>query len=398
MQPRAQRAVLTLGVLTLLGPASALAQPSFWGLGDLAGGADSSSAYAVSDDGSTAVGFSQSASGPEAFRWTSGSGMVGLGDLPGGSFGSSAWDVSADGSVVVGFGHSSSGAEAFRWTSGSGVVGLGDLPGGTFNSNSTGVTSDGAMVVGRGETAIGSEAFLWTSAGGLGFLAGQSSGYENIPSGISANGSRVPGTVILMGSSRAFLWQATGPLLDLGTPLFYDQSTASGISADGTTVVGQGYNSSNGESEAARWTSATGMVGLGTLDGFYGSQGDARAASADGSIVVGYSDYQLGYAAFIWDETHGMRRLRDVLSGYGLDLSGWTLTAATGISADGRVIVGDGTNPGGDPEAWMAVLPGGAAVPALDGPGATALSLLLVATGLLAARSARSRAQRNGAA
>ena len=37
-------------------------------------------------------------------------------------------------------------------------------------------------------------------------------------------------------------------------------------------------------------------------------------------------------------------------------LAGWTLTYARGISADGRTIVGDGMNPCGQPEAWIAHL------------------------------------------
>ena len=118
--------------------------------------------------------------------------------------------------------------------------------------------------------------------------------------------------------------------------------------------------------------------------------GDARAASGDGSIVVGYSDYQTGTAAFVWDETHGMRRLQDVLTGLGLDLTGWTLQAANDISADGRVIVGSGTNPDGDTEAWMAVLPGSPAlppVPALGALGTLALALLLAGVGVVRARS-----------
>ena len=48
------------------------------------------------------MGYSDSASGNEAFRWTSSGGMVGLGDLPGGGFSSDAFGVSYDGSVVVG--------------------------------------------------------------------------------------------------------------------------------------------------------------------------------------------------------------------------------------------------------------------------------------------------------
>ena len=60
--------------------------------------------------------------------------------------------------------------------------------------------------------------------------------------------------------------------------------------------------------------------------------------------------------AFIWDQSHGMRRLSDVLTqDYGLDLSGWQLDSAWGISDDGKTIVGQGTGAQGV-EAWVAHL------------------------------------------
>jgi hypothetical protein len=46
-----------------------------------------------------------------------------------------------------------------------------------------------------------------------------------------------------------------------------------------------------------------------------------------------------------------------VLVNLGANLTGWTLTEATGISDDGQVIVGWGTNPSGDQEAWRAEVP-----------------------------------------
>ncbi|MBM4030191.1 MAG: PEP-CTERM sorting domain-containing protein [Planctomycetes bacterium] len=50
-----------------------------------------------------------------------------------------------------------------------------------------------------------------------------------------------------------------------------------------------------------------------------------------------------------------MRRLADVLAGdYGLTLTGWTLEEAWGVSADGLVFAGWGTNPSGQTEAWIA--------------------------------------------
>ncbi|RMF59220.1 MAG: hypothetical protein D6743_16610, partial [Calditrichaeota bacterium] len=57
--------------------------------------------------------------------------------------------------------------------------------------------------------------------------------------------------------------------------------------------------------------------------------------------------------------TNGMRDLKLVLmEHYGLDLTGWKLETATGISDDGKTIVGGGTNPNGQPEAWIARLTG----------------------------------------
>ncbi len=41
----------------------------------------------------------------------------------------------------------------------------------------------------------------------------------------------------------------------------------------------------------------------------------------------------------------------------GLDLTGWQLDTATGISADGMTIVGHGNNPNGFTEAWIATIP-----------------------------------------
>ena len=134
------------------------------GLGELPGGVFQSSACGVSADGSVVVGWSISASGGEAFRWTEHTGMVGLGDLPGGDCSSVAYSVSDDGSTIVGEGATAhQGAEAFRWTKRSGMVGLGELPGGDFESTATDVSGDGSVVVGRSQSAAGLEAFRWTS-------------------------------------------------------------------------------------------------------------------------------------------------------------------------------------------------------------------------------------------
>ena len=99
------------------------------------------------------------------------------------------------------------------------------------------------------------------------------------------------------------------------------------------------------------------MVGLGILPGFISSR--AGDVSADGSVVVGWGNSATDTEAFLWDTTHGIRSLRDVLiNDFGLStsLAGWKLEYARGISDDGRVVVGYGFNPNGEREAWIARL------------------------------------------
>jgi probable HAF family extracellular repeat protein len=325
----------------------------FTGLGDLPGGAFESFARHVSADGSVVVGQGHSALGEEAFRWTSGTGMVGLGDLSGGDFDSFAFGVSGDGSVVVGEGTSASGDEAFRWTLGTGMVGLGDLPGGVFDSFAIGASDDGSVVVGRSTSAAGREAFRWTSGTGLvglGDLPGGS--FRSDASAVSADGSFVVGRGESASGQEAFRWTSGTDMVGLGDlPGGSFFSDAEDVSADGSVVVGRSLSASG--QEAFRWTSGTGMVGLGDLPGGSFSS-RARGVSADGSVVVGEGFADLGSEAFIWDDTIGMRNLRSVLvSDFGLDLTGWQLEDAQDVSADGSTIAGIGINPFGNEEAWI---------------------------------------------
>ncbi|GAH22327.1 unnamed protein product, partial [marine sediment metagenome] len=51
---------------------------------------------------------------------------------------------------------------------------------------------------------------------------------------------------------------------------------------------------------------------------------------------------------------------------FGVDLTGWTLRSATGISDDGLTFVGYGLNPSGYQEAWIATIPEPAIKVAVD--------------------------------
>ena len=134
------------------------------------------------------------------------------------------------------------------------------------------------------------------------------------------------------------------------------------------------------------------MIGLGDLPG-----GDVNSfafdASENGSVIVGFGFgcteicATLGQAeAFIWDKVNGMRSLKAVLLSEGDDVSGWILERASGVSADGRIIVGSGINPAGQTEAWLATVNPAAVA-------AEPATLLLFAAALLGFLALRTRAK-----
>ena len=353
---------------------------SFIGLGHFPEGIPASRAFDVSADGMVVVGAANTAQGLEAFRWTMSDGLVGLGDLPGGGFTSLATGASGDGGLIVGWSWSEEGLkEAFVWDQDEGMMGLGDLPGGPYDSVAAAVAAGvfddgggdddpndlqpygGVVVVGWGSGPdTEREAFRWTIGGGmvgLGDLPGGN--FMSLAAAVSGDGSVIAGT----GSTgtptvqEAFRWTREEGMVGLGfcPDNFIDGSGARDMTADGEVIVGWCWGE-NGI-EALRWTEDDGMEALGDLPG----GGDlpfshAYAVSDDGATIVGVGKTDLGGEAFIWTEDDGMRNLRALLEDdYGLDLSGWILREAWGVSADGRTIVGAGDHDGVD-EAWRARL------------------------------------------
>jgi uncharacterized membrane protein len=253
-----------------------------------------------------------------------------IGDLPGGVSGvprSIARGVSGDGRFIVGIGESERGPEAFRYDRTTGQMEpLGDLPGGGFASYAFGIQSDGGFIVGESESDTGErQACSWTPATGIHPLG--------------------------------FLPTAAGVVR---------WSTAVGISDDGTIVVGSSRSIESGNGlQACVWVGGGKPQGLGDLAGG-ALQSMALAVSGDGTTVVGrgYVDGPCGPfgcpsapRAFVWTKGGGMQSVQQVLEGAGVNLAGWTLTEATGVSRDGSVIVGTGTDPAGSIEGWMAVIP-----------------------------------------
>ncbi|MFZ0847410.1 MAG: autotransporter domain-containing protein [Pseudolabrys sp.] len=323
----------------------------------------------ISSNGLTAVGRIVDFSGhSQASVWTQAGGMFSLGFLDNNISAnrlSIANGASADGSVVVGDGRGTGDIdEAFRWTQAGGMVGLGFLAplSGQRYSFGYGTNSDGSIVVGESLDTNGFiQAYRWTQATGMvgiGFLSPNTNPRNSHANGISANGNVIVGTSLdTSGFDQAFKWDQTNGMVGIGflapsSGLRF--SNANAANSDGSVIVGNA-RSQSGFVEAFRWTQSGGMLGLGWLPGG-GNGSTAVAVSADGSVVVGVSDSAnySGGEAFKWTQAAGIKSVKDLLVASGVNMTGWSLLSATGVSGDGTVIVGEGVNPSLKDEAWIA--------------------------------------------
>jgi len=279
----------------------------------------------VSADGRVVVG----QSGNRAFRWENGVYQE-VSFSPGGEAEANA--VSADGSVVVGSG-------VFRSETGT-MTPLGHLPGGDFASSAWAVSADGTKIAGVGAGPDSTskspyDAVIFGPGGAVRLSDIAGGGPYFAITAMSADGSVMAGTLAPPGSGL-FVYRngVVQPIGDL--PGGDSYADVLGMSADGSTIVG--YSSSSRGDEAFLYANGA-FTPLGFLAGYHSVAYDANA---DGSIVVGYSQDPSGsYSPFIWDSAHGMRNLVDVLTkDFGFDLHRYALINATGISDDGRTIVG----------------------------------------------------------
>ena len=339
--------------------AGAVAMPArgtvttFQGLGYLPtpDNSNSSIATGVSADGSVIVGYSNSGANDksEAFRWAGGP-MTGLGYLGGGDT-SMAHAVSADGSTVVGTSNGSVGNYVFEWSGSIGQVDHSICAG--AGPQAYGVSSDGSVIVGQnGDDHAGGcysgRAVQW-AGGTQSLLFPGASPPSGLARGINPGGSVIVGEVAVSACPcvQAFRWTSGGSVTlgDFGAS--YHNSSAYATNADGTVVVGTA-SVTNTEYHPFRWTATTGLVSLVPS----GLSGTAEAVSADGRVVVG----TINNEAFRWQPTTGLEYVQDLLNAAGVDTTDWNLHEATGISADGTTIVGQGGN-SIYTQAWVARIP-----------------------------------------
>jgi probable HAF family extracellular repeat protein len=332
----------------------------------LAGGARSSTAVAVSANGSVIVGHAKG--GLEvAVKWQAGK-MIPLGrlDLPGDDR-SYATAVSPDGKIIVGESTATeTTSKAVIWRRGKKIEALPSV--GKLGSSAAVATSNGGrVVVGNGyvvvDKTITDHVVQWNRRRGKLIKSKSGKKTASRATGASRDGKTIVGEMAGY-RPEAFRWK-NGKLTALGFLPDIDGSSANAVSPDGKVVVGRsGPN-------AFRWANGK-MTDLGRLQGF--DRCAARGVSNRGKRIIGNctrksrrSPPRAGdgpppepkgpsgdSAAFVWDRKHGMRSINEIV----IDAR-WDISEAFGISADGTTIVGNGWGPNSPHEAWMLVLPKG---------------------------------------
>lgn len=356
------------GVLELIPGFMAIAQSMtvveetsiFQSIGTLSGEGNSSGVWGISGDGKTVVGYSLDDGVQEAIRWSQASGLVGLGFVPGGDDSTYAQCASFNGWLIGGAGVGEEGSAAWTWSEATGLTSIvppgADQEMGFYPFNLRGMSADGGVLVGQAIVDGEEMAFRWSETEGfvaLGDLPG--SVVNSAAFAASGDGNVVVGRSVSDNGTEAFRWTQESGMVAMGDlPGGSFGSSALGVSADGSTIVGNASDATG--SVPFRWTELTGMVSLGGLPGGDGT-GNAYDVSANGGIVVGASDGPNGIEASIWNSTDGMRSVKEVLeNNFGIDLTGWHLERAEGISDNGCVLAGRGVNPDGIDEGWVARL------------------------------------------
>jgi probable HAF family extracellular repeat protein len=262
----------------------------------------SSSPLALSGDGQVVAG--ELVEG-RPFWWSESEGISVLPSIDAGRGGRVA-AIDLSGSRFVGWAGASDGfPHAAFWQAGLEPIDLGSL--GSYSlAHATNVS--GTVVVGEVQTPSGTRPFKWTHAAGMQLLP------------VSSSQSGLGG-----GIARA-------------------------VSADGAIVAGEDSTPAPGFSRAVIWRTGTPPEDLGTL----GESSFVTGMSYDGTVVVGWSRTLDGREpAFLWTQALGMVELGPYLTSLGVDLFGWQLGMATGISGDGSTIIGLGAPVGG----WMVKFP-----------------------------------------
>ena len=346
-------------------------QPSLQVIGS---GSSNALANAVSANGTVATG--ELFSGGPQIAFSSTGGTITSSNLAN----SIATSINSDGSVIAGTLGLGAQNQAFQWPVGGSPTGIGmfnaAICGSPTDSYSKGfaVSPDGSTIVGISASAAfcDGEAFSWTSGGGMKALGCPVNPatlcFQNAANGVSANGSVIVGTSLQSGSLASAAWSYSNGSYNCFLGACAQGATsnagANAVTPDGTVIVGQTNPATNQPNTTGQgFVYKNGNVTLvGQLPG--GNTSQLVAVSSNGSVAVGNGyDNTEHQAAVLWTPSLGLQRIDTLLAAAGVSaVKNWGLSQATGISADGTVIVGIGTF-GNAPNGWIAVLPSSFLVP-----------------------------------
>lgn len=267
-------------------------------------------------------------------------------------FGMDSWstNASANASIIAGalYGDLDGNGvsrHAVKWVN-SGAAQLMPVPAGTRASEVWWTSDDGYISCGaiseqgmpsdqpkmKPASSSTSKGILWDNGGGGG---GGGDPYRIIePSSVGAESLVL--TALSSDNSQSLIWAG-----------YADETTKGGT-----------YNIDSG---AFTLLDGGDINGDGQINLFDRHDSAANAFSADGSVIGGSYTLPGGEeTAAFWSaaDNYQMQDLAAYLTSQGASgLDGWHLTTITGVSADGTVFSGWGSNPAGQAEPWVAVVP-----------------------------------------
>ena len=285
----------------------------------------------------------------QAFIWTAETGARLLGSARGqGGFPfSQVSGISADGSTIVGTVRGDHGDwTVARWNDATGWVPV-DLGIDYSFALNPAVSPDGSEMIGALQLEP-YQPYRWSEGTGA-VLIGNEPRTPTLPTGVTPDLDVVIGNYLRDSVPEPWRWTQESGMVPLGVG-GVDYAKVSAISADGRFIVGSGHDGD--ENTAFYWTQEAGFVEIARYDNGGGSSLDPGGhVSGDGSVIV---------ADYFWDASNGIRSLRNGLTkDAGIseaELAGWSGLRANGITSDGRVLHGNGRNPLGQFDTWVAYL------------------------------------------
>lgn len=293
--------------------------------------------YGLKPSGASADGSVVSAyvSNDSYYVWTAAAGVTAIG----GKWLGGTADVSANGSIISGSALGADGiTHAAYYTVATGtwttLSGLGRSIDGS-ESSAWGISGDGKTVVGLAWTT-GVAANAVKSAPDNTLL---NLGVSGRAQAVNYDASVIAGYVRQGLSSYGVYWQ-NGTMTKMTDAQGNLMPAVNGMSDDGTWLVG----SSAANGQTWRYNTLTHAVEwLGDFDTATTVQA-STGISADGKIIVGYDrDFNAPPSTgqgTIWIEGTGMLNLTDYVLAQGVDLNGRTLGLPLGVSDDGRTFYG----------------------------------------------------------